>query len=110
MIQSGIPKSIGRNRQVFEAIFTYLQAHPCYIARWIKQTKFFDEPEDLQLLLFAIFGKNEIKNNQRVIKTLMIIAKAMYDEEFRLNSFKELTSVFRTNSPFRAILSLIFEM
>ena len=62
------------------------------------------------LLLFAIFGKREMKDNRRVLKTLMIIAKALFDEELASNNFKELTSVFRTNSPFRAIFNLIFEM
>ena len=109
-INSSIPKSIGRNRQVFEAIYTYLQAHPCYIIRWIKNTKFFEEPEDLKLLLEGIYGKREMKNNKRVLKTMMIIAKAMFDEEYDKNNFKELTSVFRTNSPFRAIFNMIFQL
>lgn len=39
---------------------------------------------------------------------MMIIAKAMFDEEYDKNNFKELTSVFRTNSPFRAIFNMIF--
>lgn len=69
-----------------------------------------DEPEDLQLLLHAIFGKREMKDNPRVLKTLMIIAKSMFDAEYEQNNFKELTSVFRTNSAFRAIFSMIFEM
>lgn len=51
-----------------------------------------------------------MKDNRRVLKTLMIIAKAMFDEELANNNFKEMTSVFRTNSSFRAIFNLIFEM
>jgi hypothetical protein len=110
LIQSSIPKSITRNRQVFETIFMYLQAHPCYLINWIKGSRFFDEPKDLTLLLQAIFGKREMKDNQRVISTLTIIAKAMFDAEARINNFKELCSVFRTDSPFRTIFKLIFSM
>lgn len=40
----------------------------------------------------------------------MIIAKAMFDEEAKINAFKELCSVFRTDSPFRTIFKIIFEM
>jgi len=88
----------------------YLQAHPCYLINWIKGSRFFDEPKDLTLLLQAIFGKREMKDNQRVISTLTIIAKAMFDAEARINNFKELCSVFRTDSPFRTIFKLIFSM
>ena len=35
----------------------------------------------MTLLLQAIFGKREMKDNQRVASTLMIVAKAMFDEE-----------------------------
>ena len=108
-IQSSIPKSISRNRQVYEAIFTYLQSHPCYLIQWIKGPRFYGEPGDLTLLLQAIFGKREMKDNQRVASTLMIVAKAMFDEEARRNNFKELCSVFRTDSPFRTVFKLIFE-
>ena len=110
-IQSSIPKSISKNRQVFEAIFNFLQSHPCYLINWIKKdSAFFDSPEDLQLLLYAVFGKREMKDNQRVLNILMLIAKAMFDEEARVNNFKELCSVFRTDSPFRTIFKMIFEM
>lgn len=51
-----------------------------------------------------------MKDNQRVLNILMLIAKAMFDEEARINNFKELCSVFRTDSPFRTIFKMIFEM
>ena len=107
-MQSSIPKTISRNRQVFEAIFTYLQAHPCYVIDWIKNTKFFDDPEDLHLLLSAIYGKCEMKNNPRIINTFVLIAKAMFDLEAEQNNFKALCSVLRTESPFRTIFKIIF--
>ena len=62
------------------------------------------------LLLYAIFGKREMKDNQRVINTLVVIAKAMFDQESKINNFKELCSVFRTDSPFRTIFKVIFSM
>jgi len=40
----------------------------------------------------------------------MIIAKSMFDAEARINNFKEMTSVFRTDSPFRTIFKLIYGM
>ena len=80
-ITSTIPKSIIRNRQLFETIFTYLQIHPCYLINWIKDSKFFEEPDDLELLISAVFGKIEIKDNPRVLNTLMIIAKGLFDVE-----------------------------
>ena len=46
---------------------------------WIKETKFFNEPDDLELLLFAVFGGIEMKDNSRVLNTLMIIAKGMFE-------------------------------
>lgn len=51
-----------------------------------------------------------MKDNLRVLNTLMIIAKAMFDTEAQQNNFKELCSVFRTDSPFRTIFKMIFNL
>ena len=40
----------------------------------------------------------------------MLVAKAMFDEEAKINNFKELCSIFRTDSPFRSIFKVIYEM
>lgn len=60
--------------------------------------------------MYAVYGKREMKDNPRVINSLMIISKAMFDEEAKVNNFKELCSVFRTDSPFRTIFKVIFNM
>ena len=44
-----------------------------------------------------------------MLNTLMIIAKGLFDVESRLNNFKEMCSLFRTDSPFRRIFSMIFK-
>ena len=108
-IDSSIPKSIIRNRQVFEMIYTYLQAHPCYLINWITRTRFFDEPTELQLLLQAIFGRREMTDNPRVVSTLLVIARAIFQHEMKFNNVKDMTSVFRTDSPFKTIFNLVFD-
>ena len=86
-ITSKIPKSIIRNRQLFETIFGYLQMHPCYLINWIKDSKFFEEPDDMELLINAVFGRIEMKDNLRVINTLMIVAKGLFDAETERYNF-----------------------
>ena len=110
-IESSIPKSIIRNKQVFEMIYTYLQAHPCYLINWIVKTRFFEEPTELKLLLQAIFGRREMHDNPRVINTLLVIAKSIFQHEMKRSNdnIKDITSVFRTDSPFKTIFSLIFD-
>ena len=34
-IESGLPKIIILNKQVYEGLWTYLQTHPCYLINWI---------------------------------------------------------------------------
>ena len=34
-IDSGLPKIIILNKQVYEGLWTYLQTHPCYLINWI---------------------------------------------------------------------------
>ena len=40
-VESTLPKLIMRNRQLFEAIFTLLQIHPCYLQNMICKTAIF---------------------------------------------------------------------
>ena len=50
-----------------------------------------------------------MRDNPRVINTLVIIAKHVFDEELRLGSLKSTTSLGAANSAFRAIFTLILE-
>ena len=75
---------------------------------WITKTKFFDEPEGIKLLIYAIYGKREIKDNQRLLSTLLIVSREVFKYELNQINFKEMTSIFRTDSAFKTIFNLIF--
>ena len=48
-----------------------------------------------------------MKDNQRLIRTLVIVAKQIFDYEIKKNSINEL--IFKTESPFRYIFNIILE-
>lgn len=48
-------------------------------------------------------------DNPRVVNTLLIIARAIFQHEMKFNNVKDMTSVFRTDSPFKTIFNLIFD-
>jgi len=48
---------------------------------WITKTKFFDEPEGIKLLIYAVYGKREIKDNQRLLSTLLIVSREVFKYE-----------------------------
>ena len=50
-------------------------------------------------------------DNPRVINTLLVIAKSIFQHEMKRSNdnIKDITSVFRTDSPFKTIFSLIFD-
>lgn len=74
-----IPKIMVRSRQIFEGIFTYLHAHPCYMITWIK--KHIRESAEIEGLIYQVYGKKEMRDNARVINTLSVIARAIFDHE-----------------------------
>ena len=48
-------------------------------------------------------------DNDRVVRTLLVIAKAVGHAEIKQISLKDMTSQFRYDSPFRTIFNLAFE-
>lgn len=56
-----------------------------------------------------MFGRREIRDNPRVINTLVVIAKHVFEEELRVGSLKSATSLGQASTPFRAIFNIILE-
>jgi hypothetical protein len=44
-VQAELPKAIIRNKQIFEAIFSLLIEHPCYIINWITKSSINRQPK-----------------------------------------------------------------
>lgn len=76
-----LPKILIRNKKILEYIFTYLQTHPCYIITWIKKLNYIQESSKIKPFIERVFGRREIRDNPRVINTLVIIAKHVFEEE-----------------------------
>jgi hypothetical protein len=87
-----------RNKQLFEALFTLLQVHPCYILKLhaaINEKKenfkngacekfknrvgIHDTYDVMKYLLLSIFGANSILDNQRIITTLQTMSLVILD-------------------------------
>ena len=102
-----IPKILIRSKQYIEGIFTYLQAHPCYMITWIN--KLVTEPANIRPLVHMIYGKLEMQNNPRVINTLTIIAKSVFDKEFENYSLQAYAVLGDEESTFRTMFKIILE-
>ena len=50
-----------------------------------------------------------MKENPRIVRTLLVIGKAITEYEVSHNSLKDMTSMYRQDSPFRVIFNLVFE-
>ena len=93
-----------RSRQIFEGMYTYLQAHPCYVITWIK--KLLHESGEVDGLIYRIYGRKEMQDNPRVINTLSVIARAVFDNECADNSLDGVLTMGQ-ESKFRALFLLI---
>ena len=82
--------------------------HPCYLINWFTKTPLVEEPGDLKLVVQACFGTREMKDNKRVINTLCIIARGVLKQELEKNQVKDFASLYKSDSSFKAIFSLIF--
>ena len=107
-IKADLPKAIIKNKLIYEAIFTFLQIHPCYIINWITKTPVNRQPKEVISILKTVFGEREIKNDQRIIHILMVIAKKLFLFEMETYDMKEILWS-RTDSTFSQIFQLIFE-
>lgn len=87
-----------------------MQTHPCYLINWICNTTLVEEPNEIRQLISAIFGKREIINNKRVINTLMVVASNVFKHEIRNNSTKDVTNTYRTDSVFKTLFNIIYEI
>lgn len=58
-------------------------------------------------MLEAVFGRDEILENRRIIHALMIIARRQFQNEMQMYDIKEILWG-RTESPFTHIFDLIF--
>ena len=74
-IKAELPKSIIRNKQVFEAIFTQLQLHPCYLINWITKSSLNRQPKEAIHVIESVYGKEEIYENKRLLHVLMVIGR-----------------------------------
>lgn len=77
-IKAELPKAIIRNKQIYEAIFTLLQTHPCYLINWITKTTVNRQPKEVIVILKIIFGDKEIRNDPRIIHILMLLARKIF--------------------------------
>lgn len=50
-VKAELPKSIIRNKQLYEALFTMLQVHPCYLINWITKTTVNRQPKEVLHIL-----------------------------------------------------------
>ena len=85
-------------------MYTYLHSHPCYVITWIK--KLLQEVAEVEGLIYQIYGRVEMRDNPRVINTLSVIARAVFDSECAENSLAALLTMGQ-ESKFRALFLLI---
>lgn len=101
-----LPKVIIRNKQIFEAIFTHLQLHPCYMINLLTKTGLNRSPKDVIRVVNAVYG--DLSNDKRVLHTLMVVARRQLQSELIHHDIKEVLWG-RTDSPFMRIFNLVFE-
>jgi len=101
-----LPKVIIRNKQIFEAIFTHLQLHPCYMINLLTKTGLNRSPKDVIRLINSVYG--DFSNDRRVIHTLMVVARRQLSSELRHHDIKEVLWG-RTDSPFMHLFNCLFE-
>ena len=73
--------------------------------KWIE--KILHEPPELESLLNIIFGKLEMKDNLRVINTLTVIAKQVFDVDYEKNTVQGLTAFGQDETYFSIIFKMI---
>lgn len=86
-----------------------MQSHPCYIITWIKKQNLIQESNKLKAFIYQVFGRKEIRDNPRVINTLTVIARNIFEEELSQGSLKAMTSIGRSESAFRILFIIILE-
>ena len=77
MLKSSTPKIMLRNKTILEELFSYLQSHPCYVITWIN--KIVKEPSEIGPLIDKIFGSEEKNDNPRILNTLTVITRSIFD-------------------------------
>ena len=96
-----------RNKQIYEAMFTQLQIHPCYLINWITKTTVNRQPKEVIYILKTVFGDKEIKNDTRILHIMMTIAKKIFKFEMETYDLKEILWG-RTDSTFSQLFNLIY--
>lgn len=107
-IKAEVPIAIIRNKQIYEAIFSMLQVHPCYLINWLTKSTVNRQPREAIHILKAVYGTREIKNDSRIIHILMVIARKQLQHELQTYELKEILWG-RTDSTFMQIFATIFE-
>ena len=79
-LKTKLPKVINQNKQLYEALFTALQNHPCYIFNMFK-IKRLGSIDDFMNIVKAIYGKVEIYDDTRKIHLLMSLARLIFQAE-----------------------------
>lgn len=58
-------------------------------------------------MIFMIFGQNEIRDNLRVINTLTVIARQIFDKDWEKNTLQGLTALGQDENYFRMLFKII---
>ena len=61
----------------------------------------------MRMVIEAVFGANQIQDNQRIIRTLMVLASKILRQEIKGTSIRGITSLYRTESQFKEVFRLV---